>query len=208
MNMSSTWTHSGWKDRLTQRLEPLLKSPGLVKEISTYQGVPFALFAYPPTAERELRREVGMLGTRVEHETIRRVKTISMADLLWVAIRTAYPPDGKALFDAERSMAWEEPEERLSKLQSTIQNILDEVCPLTGLITSQVADLEPTTSIVFLTRVGALYPAYRASTLLENLMGRVTVPTILFYPGTRTGTTTLRFMDSLDNQHGYRHKIF
>ncbi len=102
--MSSTWTHSGWKDRLTQRLEPLLKSPGLVKEISTYQGVPFALFAYPLTAERELRREVGMLGTRVEHDTIRRVKTISMADLLWVAIRTAYPPDGKALFDAERSM--------------------------------------------------------------------------------------------------------
>ena len=206
--MSSTWSDSRWKERLHDRLEPLLKSPGLTKEISTYQGVPFALFAYPPTSERELRREVGMLATRVEHETARRVKTISMAELLWVAIRKAYPPDGKALFDAEKAMGWEEPEERLSKLQSTIQNILDEVCPLTGLITSQTADLDPTKSVVFLSRVGALYPAYRASTLLENLMGKVTVPTILFYPGTRTGTTTLRFMDSLDNQHGYRHKIF
>lgn len=193
---------------MTERLEPLLKSPNLAKEISTYQGVPFGLFAYPPTAERELRREVQMLTTRIEHEASRSVSTISMADLLWGAIRTAYPPDGKALFDAERSMADEDPERRLEGLQETIRAVVSDVCPLPQLIAESTQDLDPAKSVVFLTRVGALYPAYRASALLENLMGVVRVPTILFYPGTRTGTNTLRFMDSLEALHGYRHKIF
>ena len=44
--MSSTWSDSAWKQRLNERLEPLLLSPDLAQEISTYQGVPFALFAY------------------------------------------------------------------------------------------------------------------------------------------------------------------
>ena len=206
--MSIPWSDSGWKERLHQRLEPLLKSKELVKEISTYQGVPFALFAYPPTAERVLRKEVQMLATRIEHETARKVMTISMADLLWEAIRTAYPPDGKALFDAERSWGDDEPERRLEKLQDTIRAILSDICPLPKLIAKRAANLDPAKSIVFLTRVGALYPAYRASALLENLMGEVRIPTILFYPGTRTGTNTLRFMDSLEALHGYRHKIF
>lgn len=149
-----------------------------------------------------------MLKTRVEHQTTRAVTAISMADLLWHAIRTAYPPDGKALFEAERSMASEAPERRLESLQETIRAVVSDVCPLPALIAERAEGLDPAKSIVFLTRVGALYPAYRASALLENLMGSVRVPTILFYPGTRTGTNTLRFMDSLDALHGYRHKIF
>lgn len=203
-----TWSDSAWKRRLTERLEPILKSPNLAKEISTYQGVPFGLFAYPPTAERDVRREVRMLATRIEHETPRRVTAISMADLLWEAIRRAYPPDGKALFEAERSMGEEDAERRLEQLQETVRAVLSEISPIPSLIAHRAKDLNPTKDIIFLLRVGALYPSYRASALLENLMGEVRVPTILFYPGTRTGSNTLRFMDSLEALHGYRHKIF
>jgi hypothetical protein len=102
----------------------------------------------------------------------------------------------------------EEPERRLERLQETIRSIVSEVCPLPELIKERADGLDAKKNILFLTRVGALYPAYRASALLENLMGDVKVPTILFYPGTRTGTNTLRFMDSLEALHGYRHKIF
>src|SRR5688572_24256729 len=157
-----TWSDSAWKRRLTDRLEPILKSSNLAKEISTYQGVPFGLFAYPPTAERDVRREVRMLATRIEHETPRRVATISMADLLWQAIRTAYPPDGKDLFEAERSMAEEEPERRLEQLQETIRAVVSEICPIPDLIATRAKELSPTKDIIFLVRVGALYPAYRA----------------------------------------------
>lgn len=203
-----TWLDSDWKARLTDRLEPILKSADLEAEISTYDGVPFALFAYPPTAERELRREVKMLATRIEQQTPRRVTVISLAELLWEAIRKALPPDGTPLFEAERSQAQDDAEQRLEMLEGTIRNVVSEISPLPDMIASRVADVDHEKAIVFLTRVGALYPAYRASALLENLMGRVRAPTILFYPGTRSGRNSLRFMDSLEALHGYRHKIF
>lgn len=209
--MLSTWSDSEWRKRLMERLEPLLKSPKLISEISTYQGVPFALFVYRPTAELELRREVALLSTRIETETARRVHVISMADLVDEAIKTAFPPDGKALFDAERSFASdpnEEPERRLERLQGQMEQLLSDVVPVPTMIQRRVKDLEPERDILFLVRIGALFPVYRASSLLENLMGEIRVPTILFYPGERSGTNSLRFMDSLEAIHSYRCKIY
>lgn len=206
--MSSTWSDSDWRGRLRERLEPLLKSPDLVKEISTYQGVPYALFAYPPTAERALRREVALLATRVENESGRRVHRLSMAELLWEAVREAFPPAGRALFESERAQAHEPPRRRLELLRDTMAQVLGEVAPLPQKIEARAAGLDPDRDLLFLTRVGALYPAFRASALLENLMGTVPVPTVLFYPGTRSGRNSLRFMDTLDALHSYRHKIF
>jgi hypothetical protein len=185
-----------------------LKSPRIAAEISTYQGVPFALFAYPPTEERAARREIAMLAKRVENATGRRVHILSMANLLHEAIRTAFPPDGQDLFDAERAFADEPPATRLERLQTQMEQLLSEVVPLPETIRERAAGLSPEKDTLFLTRVGALYPAYRASALLESLMGTVSVPTILFYPGTRSGTNSLRFMDSLDALHSYRHKIY
>ncbi len=206
--MSSIWSDSDWRGRLRERLEPLLKSPDLVKEISTYQGVPYALFAYPPTAERALRREARLLATRVEAESQRRVHTVSMADLIWEAVCEAFPPDGSGLFASERAHAHEPTRRRLELLREQMEQVLDEVAPLAAKIEARARGLEAERDVVFLVRVGALYPAFRASALLENLMGTVTVPTILFYPGTRSGRNSLRFMDSLDALHSYRHKIF
>ena len=204
----STWSNTSWRARLHSELEPMLKSSTLPSDISTYQGVPFGLFAYPPTAEREVRKEITLLKTRIEHETPREVSVLSMADLLWRGIRSAYPPDGGPLFDAEKSMQGQDAELRLSELQETVRAVLSELSPLPDMIREHADTLIADKHILFLTRVGALYPAYRASALLENLMGVVRLPTVLFYPGTRVGTNQLRFMDSLEALHGYRHKIF
>jgi hypothetical protein len=62
--------------------------------------------------------------------------------------------------------------------------------------------------VVFIVRAGALFPMYRTSALLEQLMGKVHVPTILFYPGELDGASGLRFMGVLDAEHNYRPKIF
>ena len=206
--MSSTWLETVWRRRLQERLEPLLKSPNLLAGISTYQGVPFALFVYPPPAELELRREVAMIATRVEHETGRRMHLISMAELVWSALREAFPPDGRPLFDAERSFREEEPERRLERLQGQMEQLLSEISPVPTMIVEKAKVYGPDNDILFLTRVGTLFPAYRASALLESLMGSVRVPTVLFYPGSRSGANSLRFMDSLDAVHSYRHRIY
>ena len=56
---------------------------------------------------------------------------------------------------------------------------------------------------VFLYRAGSLYPAYRTSTLLDDLLGRVRVPVTLLYPGTLAGEG-LRFMGICEPTYGYR----
>ena len=61
-------------------------------------------------------------------------------------------------------------------------------------------------------RLGGLTAGIRVHFRIEHqhvdVEAEVQVPVILFYPGTRSGTNSLRFMDSLDAVHGYRHKIY
>jgi hypothetical protein len=207
--MSQRWSNSRWKERLRGDLEPLLLKPSLRDAISTYRGVPFALFAYPPTAELELRREVENLRTRLNQETPREVHVLSLATLRQKAIAAAFG-DPKRLYGAERAHMHLGTRDRLSQLSEQLEQVLSDPGPLP--IAAQIVEyqkaLDPDRSLLFLTRVGAVYPAYRASALLENLMGDVHPPTVLFYPGTRTGKNSLRFMDSLDAVHSYRHKIY
>ena len=46
---------------------------------------------------------------------------------------------------------------------------------------------DPLRDVVFILRTGALFPVYRTFSLLEQLKGRVQVPTVLFYPGDLDG---------------------
>lgn len=207
--MSHRWLDSRWESRLRENLEPLLKSSELESRISTYQGVPFALFAYPPTAERALRREAQNLATRVRQATPRRVHILSLAKLKRKAIESAFG-DAASFYAAERRHMHLPERARLERLADQLEQILSDpdFAPIPQQIEAYAENLPPKHSLLFLTRVGSLYPAYRASALLENLMGKVKVPTVLFYPGTRTGKNSLRFMDSLDAVHSYRHKIY
>jgi hypothetical protein len=69
-------------------------------------------------------------------------------------------------------------------------------------------EADPHRDIVFILRTGALFPVYRTFSLLEQLKGRVHVPTVLFYPGDLDGAAGLKFMGVLDAEHNYRPKIF
>jgi hypothetical protein len=91
----------------------------------------------------------------------------------------------------------------------TVHSVLSEYAPLVDLVAAQMPhDPDPLSDIVFIQRTGALLPVYRTFSLLEQLKGRVTVPTILFYPGDLDGAAGLRFMGVLAAEHNYRPKIF
>ena len=70
------------------------------------------------------------------------------------------------------------------------------------------ANGDPKRDIFFLVRAGALFPFYRTSALLEQLMGHVQLPGVLFYPGILDGAAGLKFMGIKDAEHNYRPKIF
>jgi hypothetical protein len=186
--------------RLKQTLEPVLELPDPRQKISPYHDMPYALFRYDPEDEFELRKQVTLLETRLSQKG-KRVRRISLAQCLDAAMRLQRPLS--EWFDAER-------EHGTNTVIDTVHAVLaGGDSPLVDLVASQLPEEgEPLYDIVFILRTGALFPVYRTFSLLEQLKGRVHVPTVLFYPGDLDGAAGLRFMGVLDAEHNYRPKIF
>lgn len=185
--------------RLRTILEPILEMREPREKLSAYHDMPYALFQYDPEDEFELRKQVTLLETRLTQKG-KRVFRISLAECLDEAMKSQNPLD--AWFTAER-------EQGLETVVETVHAVLAEYAPLVELVVKRMPpDLEAARDVVFILRTGALFPAYRTFSLLEQLKGRVAAPTILFYPGTRDGAAGLRFMGVLEPEHNYRPKIF
>lgn len=189
---------SDLEHRIKQNLEPVLELPDPRQRISAYHDMPYALFRYDPEDEFDLRQQVTLLETRLLQRG-KRVRRISLAECLEAAMRSQRPLD--EWFAAER-------EQGADTIVETVHSVLSEYSPLVDLVAARMPkDPDPLRDIVFILRTGALFPMYRTFSLLEQLKGRVHVPTVLFYPGDLDGAAGLRFMGVLDAEHNYRPKI-
>lgn len=185
--------------RIKNVLEPMLELPDPRDQISAYHDMPYALFRYDPEEEFELRKQVTLLETRLTQKG-KHIKRISLAECLDEAMRSQRPLE--EWFAAER-------EQGVETIVDTAHSVLSEYAPLVELVASRMPeDPDPLRDLVFILRTGALFPVYRTFSLLEQLKGRVNVPTILFYPGDLDGAAGLSFMGVLDAEHNYRPKIF
>ncbi len=185
--------------RLKEHLEPVLESPDPRPRISVYHDMPYALFRYAAEDELTMREQVTLLETRLSQKG-KRIKRISLAECLDDAMRSQRPIE--QWFDAERDQGTE-------SIVETIHSVLSEYAPLVDLVADRMPhDPDPLRDIVFILRTGALFPVYRTFSLLEQLKGRIHVPTVLFYPGHLDGAAGLRFMGVLDAEHNYRPRIF
>jgi hypothetical protein len=168
------------------------------QKISSYHDMPYALFRYDPEDEFAFRREVTLLETRLT-QAGKRVHRISLAECLEQAMRSQSPLAD--WFEKEREQGTE-------ALVQTVHAVLAEYAPLVDLVASKMpTPADPRRDVVFILRTGALFPFYRAHTLLEQLHGRVAAPAVLFYPGTLDGKVGLKFMGVLDADPNYRPKI-
>jgi Domain of unknown function (DUF1788) len=185
--------------RLRNILEPVLAMTDPREKISAYHDMPYAIFHYDPEHELALRREVSSLQTRLENKG-KRITRISLAECLDAALKSEATLE--EWFENERTFGVEKAIEDVHKL------LADRV-PLVDLVADRMpSDPDSRRDVVFIVRTGALFPVYRAFSLLEQLKGRVVVPTVLFYPGDLDGAAGLRFMRVLEAEHNYRPKIF
>jgi hypothetical protein len=191
---------SDWKKRIKNDLEPILSLPDPRPKISAYNNMPYAIFRYPPENEFEVRTEVTMLQTRLE-QAGKKVTRISLAECMEAAL-AAEDITYADLAEQEKSIG-------LEKVIETVNSILSDYQPLDRLVLERMpTSPDPTRDIVFIIRAGALFPVYRTSSLLEQMMGTIQIPAVLFYPGELDGAAGLRFMGILDTEHNYRPKIF
>jgi len=170
--------------------------------ISAYSELPCALFQYDPDDEWTLRRELGKLKTRLENAG-KRVHLLSLARFLWQAVEQV---EGlEPVVELELEEGWEAAQRQVGTYLSDA-DFLD----LSTAIAEAAAGLESQRDILFLWRAAALSPGiYRPSKLLDQLKGKLLIPTVLFYPGV-FDEQGLRFMGLPDRESStsYRVKIY
>lgn len=178
---------------------------------SFYTGggdAPYQLYVYNPEDEWAVRRELQELRLWLEAPPRGiHCASISLANLFWDALADHGWIDSVVAGEKEAAADGRD----ISETLRAVAEILRQPPTLPDRVLSAVERLEADTggarTAVFLYRAGALYPAYRTSALLEDLLGRLPRPVTLLYPGTVVGEG-LRFMGVCEPTYGYRaHKV-
>ncbi len=166
---------------------------------------PFILYQYAPEDEWKVRGELRELRRWLE-EPPRAIAcaSVSLADLFWQAVDESGYLD--ELVAQEREAAAASDSSAMREVHEAVGEILRQPPTLPDRVVAEVDGCDERTA-VFLYRAGALYPAYRTSTMLDDLRGRLARPVILLYPGRLVGEYGLSFMDKSEPAYGYRALI-
>lgn len=189
---------------LHARLDLLVQAiVGGPDHLSAYQAMPFAIFVYAPREEFELRDELHNIGARLRDRGLE-PRIVSLAQLAYESVARAQAEDGgwDVIYAGERR------KKSCKSAVQTVQQALTSGAPLPDLVVEKLADADPKRTIAFLTRIGALYPAYRSHSLLQALAGRLRVPAILLYPGRKTPDGGLEYLEELPADTSTYAKIF
>jgi hypothetical protein len=162
---------------------------------------PYLVYQYLPDEEYEVRRELNDLRLWLEARHVR-CRSVSLADLFWQALEESGWVG--SLIEQERQSAGDPV--ALEEIYRSVGEVLREPPTLPDRVVAALNESDDRTA-AFLYRAGALYPAYRTSSLLDDLRPRLALPVTLLYPGRLVGTYGLRFMDRCDPAYGYRAHI-
>jgi hypothetical protein len=199
--------------RLDALKKDLLNPSG--PNISTNKNYPFALFQYLPHEEFQMREKLAEMidGLRMKGWNILSV------DLFDTFIRFLKEQESgeliEELIDEELLMYSSHNKDYALPLRA-LSNSLDglfkdqEAYPKAVLdkIRERVEKGSDHKSVIFLTRIGALYPFYRTSSLLRYLDTGIRTPTIILYPGERQEKYYLSFMGEMNADRDYRPRIY
>jgi len=165
---------------------------------------PYLLYVYPPAEEWAVRSELKELQLWLEApgRSVRCV-AISLADLFWQALEAEGWID--ELIAQETEAVGDE--RVLADIFRSVSEILRLTPSLPDRVVAAVEQFDDERTSVFLYRAGALFPAYRTSTLIDDLRGRIRLPVTLLYPGAIVGDYGLKFMDRTEPAYGYRALI-
>ncbi len=164
---------------------------------------PYLLYVYPPSEEWVVRQDLQELQLWLQAPAQRvRCAAISLAQLFWESLEGEGWID--QLVEAERAAG---DNATLAEVHRSVGEILREPPTLPDRVEAALNQVEDDRTALFLYRAGALYPAYRTSTLLDDLRGRIRRPVTLLYPGRVVGDFGLRFMDRCEPTYGYRALI-
>lgn len=177
---------SSWAESLDQLKSDLTATP---MRIAAHQDMPFAIFRYTPSDEFALRKQLRLMAISLQQDHGRKVTFVSLAALVWDAVKTHGGSD--YLFKTEAARGFGAAQQHVNHLLTST-----DFQPAAESLLASISALDPNRDIVFLVRAGGFAPGiFRVSVLLDGLHRHTRVPVVLFYPGSARVGTDLRFYD-------------
>lgn len=160
------------------------------------QSDPIYYFVHDPSETFTVKQKLGVWSAQLRNQGWN-VITVSLSQILWDIVKA--------------SGRWEEWLQLESEADSTAMNeavrdVLRSGNAFVEAIAKYVLEAPPRT-VVFLTDAHALHPYFRIRTLESGLHDRIKSPTIIFYPGRRSGQYGLHFLNFYPVDGNYRSTI-
>ena len=157
---------------------------------------PLFYFVHDPADSLSLKLKLPVWTAALEREGWG-VRRISLSELVWKIV--------------DRSGRWEEwlaiePEADPEEMNEAIRDVLRSGNVLVEAVAQHVESPGDRT-LVLLTDAAMLHPYFRVRTLESGLHDRVRVPTVLFYPGRRSGQYGLHFLGFYPVDGNYRSTL-
>ncbi|HDN67720.1 MAG TPA: DUF1788 domain-containing protein [Firmicutes bacterium] len=176
-------------DELLERiLEPDVLNPA--------RSDPVFYFVYPPEQMLEVKRSLPRWMARIRQEGLGIVR-LSLARVLW-----------ELIYKSGRWEAWLELEKEaeIDQINEAVRDVLRQENSLVKRVTS-VIESTPEKTVVFITEAELLHPYFRTRIIESHLHDKVPVPTVIFYPGRRSGQYGLRFLNFYSEDGNYRSTL-
>jgi len=177
-------------DETFEALATHLRQP---ESLDPAKSDPFFYFVHDPGETLLVKQKLGVWSAALRNDGWT-VEQVSLSKLMWDIV------------DASgRWQEWMELESDADSeaLNDAIRDVLRTDNLLVESLARRVSTERPRT-IVFITDAAALHPYFRARALEGGLHDRVKVPTVLFYPGRRSGQYGLHFLAFYDFDGNYR----
>ena len=161
---------------------------------SSFEPVYYLVFS--PRRILEVKRQIPAWKARLKNEGWN-VQIFSIASEINDIFKSAPLRKLWITADGKAPLQWE-------KTNRTLANTVNNGALQDRLETTLKKLEKNSKSILFVTDLEALHPYMRIGAIEGTLQGKFTIPTIFFYPGTRTGKTQLKFLGFYPEDGNYR----
>jgi len=157
---------------------------------------PVYYFAYPPELMLVLKKNLTRLMSKMRDAGFE-VRRISLGDILWNAV------DESGRWDMWLEL---EPDADPEQINESVCDVLRHENTLVSRVADAV-ESAPLGSIVLITEAELLHPYFRTRTIESWLHDKVKTPTVIFYPGRRSGQYGLHFLNFYPVDGNYRSTL-
>lgn len=181
---------------LDNTLNELLQKIREPDSLNPAKSDPVFYFAYPPEMMLDLKKRLPRWISKMRDAGFN-VLRVSMAEVMWELV------DASGRWDAWLDLEGEADPEQINE---AVRDVLRQANAFTDRIAAFVESATDGT-IVLLTEAELLHPYFRTRTIESRLHDKVKTPTIIFYPGRRSGQYGLHFLDFYPVDGNYRSTL-